>query len=277
MPDLSSLSSYVYNPSAYGSIPSIPRTTTNTATTTRTPNLPQYPALSAQASRLAGTQMAGQIPFQDLNTITNKAAERGIMTGSPLSPNAMTNELLRYYGGISGLEQQGMGNYLNLLQSAPSTTTQSQTTDQSLLQAAYAAAPQPYAAGMANLGAQQLGLGQGLGAIGSPSRGGKPNQPESQGTGTAGMDFDTWWQQQNPDWYSVPQSASGAADPFAGFATSQFGAGQHGMSYFSDDLYGMPPYDTGQTPAQETGLYPSDMYGLPTFASPENPLATAGG
>lgn len=158
-------------PGAYGTVPVIPPTSTNTSqsTTTSIPNLPNYDALASAASLIAQNQMAGQLNPQDLANAQEWAAQRGVATGTGFdSPNNMA--AYQQFLGLSAqqLEQQGLTNYNALLAGAPRTTdtTGSQTIDNNVLAAIYAAAPNPYLAAQANLAAQRAGLASGAGAVG---------------------------------------------------------------------------------------------------------------
>ncbi len=167
------MNDYLYNPAAYGSIPNIPASSTATSTSTAgwTPQFPNYPGLASQASGLAGSLMAGQIPKDVLTQMQQQAAERGVAIGDPYGANANAS-YLRALGLTSlGLEQQGMQNYLSLLSQSPRMTTQTgtQTTPNDVLRAIYAAAPDPFAAAMANLEAQRMGLGQGESSVKAPT------------------------------------------------------------------------------------------------------------
>lgn len=155
----------LYNPAAYGKVPVIPATsTTKTGQVAGwTTALPGYEGLAGQASGLAGKYMAGQLPADVLSNITTAAAERGIATGSPGSPNANAAYLRALGLSTLDLEQRGMQDYINLLNASPRTTTTdtTQTIDNSVLKAIYEAAPDPYLAAMANLQARLSGEGAG--------------------------------------------------------------------------------------------------------------------
>jgi hypothetical protein len=159
----------VLNPAAYGSIPIIPPTSTNTSQSTSgwDTSLPNYAALAAKSSGNIGNQLAGTLNPQDLANAQTWAAQRGISTGTGFeSPNNMA--AYQQFLGLSsqGLQQQGQTNLNAALAAAPRTTSTSgsQTTDNNVLAAITAAAPNPYAAAMANLASQQSGLGAGLGS-----------------------------------------------------------------------------------------------------------------
>src|ERR1017187_10201216 len=181
----------ILNPSAYGSVPVIPPTSTNysQSTSTSTPNLPNYDALAGAASLISQNQMAGQLNPQDLANAQEWAAQRGVASGTGFGSS---NNMAAYqqFLGLSAqqLEQQGLTNYEGLLAGAPKTTTTSgsQTTDNNVLAAEYAAAPNPYAAAMANLAAQQAGLANGTGAGGGgTSRAGGGGTSQNPNTAAA--------------------------------------------------------------------------------------------
>jgi hypothetical protein len=82
-------------------------------------NLPNYDAMVGQRSNVIGSQLAGQVPDDVLSQILQSAAERGIMTGSPGSPNSGA-AWLRLLGQTSmGLQQQGMQNLGAAIESTP--------------------------------------------------------------------------------------------------------------------------------------------------------------
>lgn len=176
---------YIYNPAAYGGIPNIPPTSTNTSTSTSTwtPNLTNYELLSGQASNIASNQMAGHLNPWDLANAQEWAAQRGVITGTGFdSPNNMA--AYQHFLGLSAqqLEQQGLTNYNALLAGAPRTTDVSgtQTIDNNVLKAITDAAPDPYAAAMANLAAQRAGLAGGSGAVGGGGTSQSPFSPAMQ-------------------------------------------------------------------------------------------------
>jgi hypothetical protein len=82
-------------------------------------NLPGYDAMVGQRSDVIGSQLEGEVPDDVLSQILQSAAERGIMTGSPGSPNASA-AYLRALGQTSmGLQQQGMQNLGAAIESTP--------------------------------------------------------------------------------------------------------------------------------------------------------------
>jgi hypothetical protein len=258
----------ITNPAAYGSIPVIPPTSTNvtTGSSTWTPNLPDYAALSGQASANVGNQLRGQLNPQDLANAQTWAAQRGIATGTGFnSPNNMA--AYQQFLGLSAqqLEQQGLTNYNALLAGAPRTTntTGTQTTDNNVLAATTAAAPNPYDAAMANLAAQQAGLRSGGGAVGGVGGGGLAAQQAayqaaqqaaaragmgttaggagtaasgwSAGTGPAGGSSETVGGTTGPDVYNLGEGSYGVfgnmgSDWESLFNTGGAGAGTGGTA-----------------------------------------------
>lgn len=51
-------------------------------------NMPNYEGLIGQRSKLIGEELAGQVPQDVVDLLIQQAAERGIATGSPVSPNS---------------------------------------------------------------------------------------------------------------------------------------------------------------------------------------------
>lgn len=81
--------------------------------------IPNYSALTQTASGNAMQELQGKVPQDVINLISQQAAERGITTGSPSSPNANA-AYLRALGLTSiGQEQTGMSNLDQLVKDAP--------------------------------------------------------------------------------------------------------------------------------------------------------------
>lgn len=246
----------VDNPFAYGSIPDIPETTTNITRTTSgwTPTIPDYEILAPQASKLAETQMSGKLAPDVIAQIAQGAAERGVAIGAPTSPNADA-AYLRALGLTSqGLQQQGMANYLSLLSQSPRITTSEaqQILSNNVLRAQMAAAPDPYAAAMANLAAQRRGLAAGGAAGGG---GGYPvSAPTSTYTpGSA---------------YTQPSGFYGTVNPLTGQTVTpayDIGAGDT-LSTLLAQL-GIPTTDyTASTPGTYYDPWSDTSYYSPTGA-----------
>jgi hypothetical protein len=225
--------SAIYNPAAYGTVPVIPATSTNTSTseTTSTPNLPNYDALASAASLISQNQMAGQLNPQDLANAQTWAAQRGVATGTGFgSPNNMA--AYQQFLGLSAqqLEQQGLTNYEGLLAGAPRTTdtTGTQTIDNNVLAAEYAAAPNPYAAAMANLAAQEAGLSGGAGAGAGTGVGGQSAYQAAQAAAAAhGMGTTAGGAGTAPSTWSAGTGPAGGAPAIsAGTPASGQGTGQ---------------------------------------------------
>ena len=207
---LSQYLSYITNPSAYGSIPNIPATTVNTNLTSPQTQLSGYPALNQQAATLAGQQMGGQLDPSVIANMATAGAERGVAMGSPGSANANAAYLRALGLDTQQLEQQGMGNYLNLLQTTPRDTTTTQTNSNNVLQSLYAAAPDPMSAALANLGAQGLGLQAGN-AAGSPAGGGGLTVGGARPTGAASP----FGSSIGPAQVSGPAGGGGYGNPYS--------------------------------------------------------------
>ena len=84
------------------------------------------------------------------------------MPNAPASSAAYLKAL-----GLTSLDLQskGLANYNALLQAYPRTQTGSTTTDNNVMQAMYKAAPDPFAAAMANLAASKTGIGAGRASV----------------------------------------------------------------------------------------------------------------
>src|SRR5208337_3002981 len=169
------LGAAAYDHTAYGSVPQYPANTTDTSSQTSswTPTLPGYSVMANQASGLAESYMAGQLPPDVIAQMQEQAAQRGIGIGSPGSEDANASYLQALGLNTLGLEQQGTSLYQSLLAGAPRTTNQSgsQTTSNANLIAEANAAPNPYSAAMANLAASQGGLTSGAGSVTTPGGG----------------------------------------------------------------------------------------------------------
>lgn len=82
-------------------------------------NLPQYNPMRDQQSDVINQQLKGQVPNDVVNQIIQSAAERGILTGAPGSPN--TNAAyLRSLGLTSAAQQQaGVANLDTAIKQTP--------------------------------------------------------------------------------------------------------------------------------------------------------------
>lgn len=131
---------------------------------------PGYQGLVKEASGNIAEQLAGNVPSDVVNQIIQSAAERGILTGSPGSPNANT-ALLRSLGLTSlGLQQTGQENLLNMARATPTAApfdisklfiTPDEIQQAQLYANIYASAPDPAAAAAAARGAAMGGSGGG--------------------------------------------------------------------------------------------------------------------
>lgn len=280
----------IFNRDAYGRIPVLPPTTTDTtsSTVTQTPNLYNYDALSKQASELAASLMGGSVSPGTLALLNRQAAERGVGFG-PSAP--ITNaQFLAATGQLSeNLALQGGQLYNQLLASAPRTTTTSGTTvhDLAALQAILNAAPDPYAAAMANWAAMNLGQGLGLRTTSFARPGGGYSPiPPTAGRGATGLTpytgggfgsgTDTRWSgtpytgdysYTDPAWVygwtDTPFDWSNLTDPNAGGApiysppdTNISGSSLEGTDT-SNYTYGLPYWNAG---GGVTGLTEEQWY-----------------
>lgn len=163
----------IYNPAAYGRPDP---TTTSTTTGTDYPrqiaaNLPNYQQMVQESSENILGNLQGQLSPDVTRNIQQMAAERGIATGSPGSPN-MNAAMLRALG-LTTLDLQNLAEN-QLTQAIRRTPVQeTQTGTQQTV-----GGPDPYAAAMANLAAAQMGLGAGGGVRVGGGGGGAPEQPQ---------------------------------------------------------------------------------------------------
>lgn len=182
----------------YGGIPNLPAYTTDTSQTIGTDvysqltaNLPGYQAMVGKSSENIGENLEGIVPKDVIDLMTQQAAERGIATGAPGSPNANA-AYLRALGLTSmGLQQLGEQQLTAAVGRTPLQQTQvgTQTSDLAAARAQYAAAPDPRAAALESLATAKQGIRAGIGGVGgAPSGGGESpsaawarmNQPVSE-------------------------------------------------------------------------------------------------
>lgn len=151
-------------------------------------NLPGYGAMTQQASTNIGAELGGQLPADVIAQIQQQAAERGVATGSPGSPNSTASYLQSL--GLNSLQLTEQGNQdLSAavartptgpaVNAANMLVTPAQEQSASAGQSIYNAAPVPSAAGAANLAAQQAGRAAGATAAGQPQL---PTAPTAPGT-----------------------------------------------------------------------------------------------
>lgn len=162
----------------YGGIPNLPAYTTDTSQTIGTDafsqlisNLPGYEAMVGKSSENIAENLAGMVPKDVIDLMTQQAAERGIATGAPGSPNANA-AYLRALGLTSmGLQQLGEQQLTSAVQRTPIQPTQigTQTSDLAAARAQYAAAPDPRAAAMQSLATAKQGIRAGYGGVGGVS------------------------------------------------------------------------------------------------------------
>jgi hypothetical protein len=145
-------------------------------------NLPDYENLVAQRSKNIGAELRGEVPQDVVNQILQQGAERGIMTGSPGSPNS--NAAMLRALGLTSREMQQQGS-ANLSRSISDTPVPQLFYPQSLFVPQTLAA-QSLAAAQSGLtrGGDAGGAGRGYGAHsvslpGGSLGGGAGNQPAS--------------------------------------------------------------------------------------------------
>lgn len=119
-------------------------------------SVPGLAKLNQQSSTNIAQELAGEVPDDVVNNLITSAAERGILTGSPGSPNANA-AYLRALGLTSlGQKQTGQANLTAAVARAPQVplfnlssmmTTPEMVQDADLTRNIYASAPVPEAAG----------------------------------------------------------------------------------------------------------------------------------
>jgi hypothetical protein len=200
--------------------------------------LPNYQQMVSQSSQNIGSQLKGQVAPDVISELLQGAAERGIMTGSPGSPNSNAAYLRALGLTSAGLQQQGEANLTGAIGRTPQAplfnpasmfVSPDQQQQAASANALYAAAPNPTAVAQANLGAAQGGLAAGRGSIVPPSFNpmaqgqGASFNPVASSTGTdltqtgpsptAYQNWNNWWSgMQQP---GGAQQASPQEDPLA--------------------------------------------------------------
>ena len=137
-------------------------------------NMPNYNALINQRSGLVGEELAGQVPQDVVDLLIRRAAERGIATGSPSSPNSNASYLKAL--GLTSLSQQqkGMADLIGAINSTPTAPLSDPSrmfiTPDAVQQAQmaanlYASAPNPAAAARAARSAATVGSPRPAGSV----------------------------------------------------------------------------------------------------------------
>lgn len=264
-------STYISN--AYGSIPVAPPITSTAPGATSGAitqgnlvynQLPGYADSLANIGANIGSMSRGEVPTDVTNLLARQAAERGIATGSPGSPNSNASYLQALGLTSLGLQNQAvstLGNVLPLLPGAaisqnpnfyPSTGQQYEA---DLQKAIFAAAPDPAQAAAAKLGAASSGYNAGAGAFmgggglpyaGLPSTDSWWNAPDpnrqvvagSQGTGSYYGDF---------GYLTSPPSQTAVADVLKKYAPPAW-----------DNTYGWSESEGGLVPTTGGGYTPDE-------------------
>jgi hypothetical protein len=159
--------------------------------------LPQYNASLGNIGANINAETSGQLPADVLAQIQQQAAERGVATGSPGSPNANAAYLRSL--GLTSLDLTNMGqqNLTSILPTLPGASiannpgfylTPGEQYNAQLENSFLAAAPNPSAAAAANLRSAGQGFGTGLGAASGglpPPQTTIPGSPPAPGMVTA--------------------------------------------------------------------------------------------
>lgn len=119
-------------------------------------NIPGFETLLGQEAGATGSELAGNLPQDVITQLQQQAAERGIMTGSPGSPNSNAAYLRALGLDSLQLQQQGFGNLGQMISQTPQAplfdpssllVTPQQQQEAQLASNIYASAPNPQAAG----------------------------------------------------------------------------------------------------------------------------------
>lgn len=200
---------------AYGGRPNIPLTTQDTKRVVGTDKLKQLVENQPLFEKNLGTYtgniasgLAGQLSTGTTNLLAQKAAEWGAGSGLAMSPAVATGLLNRYGLTSEQLQATAGSQYMDLMTKWPFTeeSTQTDTTDQSVLAAIYRSAPDPAAAAAAANAAAKSGVRAGSGGITMPASG-SPLTPVSA---TSGIGYDPGVAFQNA-WYNAHVAPATAA------------------------------------------------------------------
>lgn len=194
-------------------------------------NLPQYGAMTEASSGNILSNLRGELPPDVMYLIAQQAAERGVQSGVPGSPNA-NSALLRALG-LTSLQRKDLGeSQLSgaiartpigpLYNPASAFVTPDQQQQAQAAANLYAAAPIPAERAAAELAAAQAGVGAGRGAT-APSGysypSGASRQTPMAGYRGAGVQPTAPGQPYNPaspNAYAPPPTQAGSMfDPFA--------------------------------------------------------------
>lgn len=268
-----------YDP-AYGGIPQLPDYSKDTATTIGTDvqaqmlkNLPGYAGMSAADSANIQRNLAGSLAPDVISLMQQQAAERGIATGAPGSPNTDAAYLRAL--GLTSLQLQQLGHtqLTEAMQRTPiqQMQTVTQMTDLRPQQAIYNAAPIPSAQAAEQLRLAQAGMGAGYGprtrSTGYTVTGG-PSVPTYGGVSLGSWGGDAASAAFSNQWLKDPavQSAIQAGRDY--YESRQNLPSQQGMSY-ADWAANYGGSQNDPYPAwyeEETGEPYSTMYMGPNIA-----------
>jgi len=202
-------------------------------------NLPDYANMVGKRSQNISSQLAGQVPDDVVNQIIQTGAERGILTGSAMSPNANA-AMLRALGLTSlGLQQQGSQNLTAAINDTPVPQ---------LFNPASLIVPTELA--RQSQRAASAGLGSGVGP-GGWSGGGVSINPNNPIT-------DFGFKDSPAPNYMNPPAVYGSGDPSADLWNSKLNSGQA----YSDWLntYGTP-FENPQSDNQYIDSVYNSIYG----------------
>lgn len=242
--------------------------------------LPDYRNLITQSSENIGQELKGDLPQDVINLIGQQAAERGIATGSPGSPNANAAYLRAL--GLTSLDMMGRGESAlttaigrtpmpNLFNIPSQLISPDQVQEAQMAANLYRSAPIPSAAAGAGIGAFESGFG----------RGSTPTLNWSGGGLGFGGPTDPVMQMYNAPWASDaanPPAVGGTGtwtgteptdagyNNWAQLASSWYnpGVGVNTGGYIPMDLnpYFETDTSTGTTPMDQGELSQEDYYGI---------------
>lgn len=220
--------------------------------------LPQYATSLTNIGGNVASETAGQLPEDVVTQLKQRAAERGVATGTSGSDNDNAAYLRAL--GLTSLDLTNMGqtNLLRQLTSLPGAQTyenasfyptSGQQYESSLQSNIFAAAPDPAAAGNANLRAAQAGYGVGRGSMG----GGLPPTPSYSSGGTSGGGGYSVGLPSYGSGVNQGQTGSPSQDVIDRILASYSGtvgfggSGAGGGTFYAGDQSGDPFADTGES------------------------------
>ena len=266
-----------FSSAAYGSVPNptpMPESTWQEAMAAD----PNLAGLNTSSDSVIQGQLAGQLSPQTTNAIRDSAASFGVASGMPGSQFQGFNGLRQLGLSVEGMQQQGLGNYLNALKSTGSMQLDpSLVTGISQYNNALAAAPDPAAAAEQNFNLeewmrqQNRGPAGGTGQMGggytiNPGPASPAKKPQSNYGGVPNYDMTgggtTYYNGSVPDTTNFNNTGTYS------FTGNTYGGGGYGGDYGGGSTYIQQPgseYDPTLDPSSSQydpyAMPPSDTYG----------------